>query len=197
MPIYVVLLKGKFWVWVVGGKLSSPLALNIKPLVLRFALRVRSEEHGVRERERYWHEEYQARCQVSDFKVPLRGYAAGADKDNPKVSWQFWKEITFVSERTFLTGRINNLNHALISLSINKLSLRNVVYGVITWSCSLCCCTCAIILCRACPQNELEDMINLVPESWHIVGKDLFPAYRVMLWVRACCGLLLLFENST
>ena len=36
----------------VGGKLSSPFALNIKPLVLRFALRVRSEECRVRERER-------------------------------------------------------------------------------------------------------------------------------------------------
>lgn len=76
----------------VGGKLSSPLALNIKPLVLRFALRVRSEEQRVkgkrREREIYRNEEHQARCQVSDFKVLLRGCTAGADKDNPKVSWQ-------------------------------------------------------------------------------------------------------------
>lgn len=42
----------------VGEKLSSPFALNIKPLVLRFALRVRSEERrvrgkGGRRRERY------------------------------------------------------------------------------------------------------------------------------------------------
>lgn len=35
-------------VWVVGGKLSSPFALNIKPLVLKFALRVRSEEQRVK-----------------------------------------------------------------------------------------------------------------------------------------------------
>lgn len=43
-------------VWVVGGKLSSPFALNIKPLVLKFALGVRSEERRVKgkgERERY------------------------------------------------------------------------------------------------------------------------------------------------
>lgn len=55
-PISVFLWRGESWVWVVGGKLSSPFALNIKPLVLRFALRVRSEEHrvrrkGVRERD--------------------------------------------------------------------------------------------------------------------------------------------------
>lgn len=63
-----------------------------------------------REKERYWHEEHQTRCQVSDFKVLLRGCTAGADKDNPKVSWQLGKEIKFDSERTFLTCRMNNLN---------------------------------------------------------------------------------------
>lgn len=195
-------LKGKSWVWVAGGKLSSPFALNIKPLVLRFALRVRSEEHrmrgkGERERERYWREEYQARCQVSDFKVLLRGCTAGTDKDNPKVSWQFWKEITFDSERKFLTCRMNNLNYALMSLSINKLSLRNVVYGVITWSCSLCCCPCAIILWRACPQMSRRTWLTVsLNYGWIMTrcGERPFPSYRVtvskdMLWF--------ILENST
>lgn len=41
-------------VWVVGGKLSSSFALNIKPLVLKFALGVRSEEQRVKGRVGGW-----------------------------------------------------------------------------------------------------------------------------------------------
>lgn len=176
-PIYVILWRGKSWVWVAGGRLSSPFALNIKPLVLRFALRVRSEEHKVRgkgrERGRYWHEEHQARCQVSNFKVLLRGCTAGTDKDNPKVSRQLWKEIQFDWERTFLTCWMNNLNDALMS--------RNVVYGTITWSCSLCCCPRAISLWRACPQMSVGG------RDHSCLRRDLFLLTGLMLKMRTCC----------
>lgn len=115
---------------------------------------------------------------MSDFKVLLRGCTAGTDKDNPKVSWQFWKEITFDSERKFLTCRVNNLNYVLMSLSISKLSLRNVVYGVITWSCSLGGCPCAIILWRACPQMSRRTWLTVsLNYGWindTLWGKDLF-----------------------
>lgn len=63
-------------------------------------------------------------CQVSDFKVLRRGCTAGADKANPEMSWQPWKEIKFDTGRTFVTCGMWNFNDTLMSLSINKLSLR-------------------------------------------------------------------------
>lgn len=69
---------------VVGGKLSSPFALNIKPLVSRFA---QSKDGGERAT-RHTDTSRSSWCQVSDLKVVLRGCTARPDKGNPKVSWQ-------------------------------------------------------------------------------------------------------------
>lgn len=74
----------------VGGKLSSPRALNIKPLVLRFApsekQRARSKDGEERESS-HADMSRSSWCQVSDGNAVLRGCTAGPDKGNPKVSW--------------------------------------------------------------------------------------------------------------
>lgn len=94
------------------------------------------------------------------------------------------------SKRTLLTRQTNNLYSALMSLSINKMSLRNVVYGVITWSCSLCGCLCANILCRACRQMSGRTCdwprLHIVA---HCVCVGLFLLIGLMVGMRTCCAL--------
>lgn len=75
-----------------------------------------------------------------------------------------------------------------MSLSINKFSLRNVAYGVITWSCSLCGSPGASNLCRARPQISARTF-DFVAISWHIVRIDLYLLTGLMVWVRTWCGL--------
>lgn len=93
-------------------------ALNINPLVLRFALRARSEKRRVKMEAESGHEQMQMVSGDEGVKVLLMGRTAGKDNANPEASLPPPKEIRFDSRRTFLTRWKFNFIGALTSFKL-------------------------------------------------------------------------------